>query len=215
MNKLRSLQKVISKPLPFSGTYEETSVLYNGSFTPSIPQTLIPSSRMMDVYVGGLVKLRSDYFLGKAISISGPYSNYYRAGSQIWFTLNSLSGACVTVTVSEEGCDDEVQLKFFPCIMLDLNITPTGSQTYELSVTRNEVSERTQENVSAEKDSSRLIDEPWTLEVTNAVSGRNALSRNMDEPVYLLNTAGWEPGVSAQIALHEWAPQFRAVIITT
>lgn len=207
---LKTISKQISRNYSFSGTYEQMSCSDYGFTTPAITPTTIPSNHTMTVYVGGIVTLTSNYFKLKDVTTSGPYGNfYYAGGNQIRFTLTPANvSQALVITIHEVGCDDEVQLTFYayPIQNLNLNITPQGSQTYELSVTRNEVAEqsqegisdiaeRTQEDVSAEKNSSRLIDEPWTLEVTNAVSGRNALSRNMDEPVYLLNTAGWEPGV--------------------
>ena len=203
---VKSLQKVISKPLPFSGTYEETSILYNGSFTPSIPLTAIPGSREMDVYVGGLVKVKSDYFSGKSISISGPYTNYYRSGSLVRFTLSSWSGAPVVITVQAEGCDDEVQLKFFPAVMLDdysLNISPDGNSTYALSLIRKTEDGVLPETSSAADDCAapRLFSKPWTLEVTNALTGRKAFSKEVAEPSFLLHTDGWEAGVYVVRAL--------------
>ena len=203
---VKSLQKVISKPLPFSGTYEETSILYNGSFTPSIPLTAIPGSREMDVYVGGLVKVKSDYFSGKSISISGPYTNYYRSGSLVRFTLSSWSGAPVVITVQAEGCDDEVQLKFFPAVMLDdysLNISPDGNSTYTLSLIRKTEDGVLPETSSAADDCAapRLFSKPWTLEVTNALTGRKAFSKEVAEPSFLLHTDGWEAGVYVVRAL--------------
>ena len=214
---VKSLQKVISKAVPFSGTYEETSILYNGSFTPSIPLTAIPGSREMDVYVGGLVKVKSDYFSGKSISISGPYTNYYRSGSLVRFTLSipelrsptrslSWSGAPVVITVQAEGCDDEVRLKFFPAIMLDdysLNITPDGNSTYDLSLIRKKEEGVLPETSSAADDCAapRLFSKPWTLEVTNALTGRKTFSKEMDEPTFLLHTDGWAPGVYVVRAL--------------
>lgn len=207
---VKSLQKVINKAVPFSGTYEQMGCSDYGFTTPAITPTTIPSNHTMTVYVGGIVTLTSNYFKLKDVTTSGPYGNfYYAGGNQIRFTLTPANvSQALVITIHEVGCDDEVQLTFYayPIQNLNLNITPQGSQTYELSVTRNEVAEqsqegisdiaeRTQEDVSAEKDGLRLIDEPWTLEVTNAVNGRNALSREMDEPVYILNTAGWEPGV--------------------
>lgn len=203
---MKSLQKVISKPLPFFGTYEETSILYNGSFTPSIPLTAIPSSREMDVYVGGLVKVKSDYFSGKSISISGPYTNYYRSGSLVRFTLSSWSGAPVVITVQAEGCDDEVRLKFFPAVMLDdysLNISPDGNSTYALSLIRKTEDGVLPETSSAADDCAapRLFSKPWTLEVTNALTGRKAFSKEVAEPSFLLHTDGWEAGVYVVRAL--------------
>ena len=214
---VKSLQEVISKPLPFSGTYEETSILYNGSFTPSIPQTAIPGSREMDVYVGGLVKVESDYFSGKSISISGPYTNYYRSGSLVRFTLSipelrsptrslSWSGAPVVITVQAEGCDDEVRLKFFPAIMLDdcsLSISPDGNSTYALSLIRKTEDGLLPETSSAGDDYEvpRLFCKPWTLEVTNALTGRKAFSKEVAEPSFLLHTDGWEAGVYVVRAL--------------
>ncbi len=203
---VKSLQKVISKPLPFSGTYEETSILYNGSFTPSIPLTAIPGSREMDVYAGGLVKVKSDYFSGKSISISGPYTNYYRSGSLVRFTLSSWSGAPVVITVQAEGCDDEVRLKFFPAIILDdysLNISPDGNSTYALSLIRKTEDGVLPETSSAADDCAapRLFSKPWTLEVTNALTGRKTFSKEVDEPTYLLHTDGWEAGVYVVRAL--------------
>ena len=203
---VKSLQKVISKPLPFSGTYEETSILYNGSFTPSIPLTAIPGSREMDVYVGGLVKVKSDYFSGKSISISGPYTNYYRSGSLVRFTLSSWSGVPVVITVQAEGCDDEVRLKFFPAVMLDdysLNISPDGNSTYALSLIRKTEDGVLPETSSAADDCAapRLFSKPWTLEVTNALTGRKAFSKEVAEPSFLLHTDGWEAGVYVVRAL--------------
>ena len=203
---VKSLQKVISRALPFSGTYEEASLLYNGSFTPSIPQTTIPGSREMDVYAGGLVKVKSDYFSGKSISISGPYTNYYRSGSLVRFTLSSWSGAPVVITVQAEGCDDEVQLKFFPAVMLDdysLNISPDGNSTYTLSLIRKTEDGVLPETSSAADDCAapRQFSKPWTLEVTNALTGRKAFSKEVAEPSFLLHTDGWEAGVYVVRAL--------------
>ena len=203
---VKSLQEVISKAVPFSGTYEETSILYNGSFTPSIPLTAIPGSRDMDVYVGGLVKVESDYFIGKSISISGPYTNYYRSGSLVRFTLSTWSGAPVVITVQAEGCDDEVRLKFFPAIMLDdysLNISPAGNGTYTLSLIRKTEDGVLPETSSAADDCAapRLFSKPWTLEVTNALTSRKAFSKEVAEPTFLLHTDGWEAGVYVVRAL--------------
>lgn len=201
-----TISKQITKSAGFSGTYEETSILYNGSFTPSIPLTAIPGSREMDVYVGGLVKVKSDYFSGKSISISGPYTNYYRSGSLVRFTLSSWSGAPVVITVQAEGCDDEVQLKFFPAVMLDdysLNISPDGNSTYALSLIRKTEDGVLPETSSAADDCAapRLFSKPWTLEVTNALTGRKAFSKEVAEPSFLLHTDGWEAGVYVVRAL--------------
>jgi Zn-dependent metalloprotease len=205
-----TINKQITKSQPFSGTYEETSGSYNGNPTPAISQTAITNPSATYVYIGGIVTLTSEYFRGKNITTSGPYGNFQHIGNNIVnFSLCPWNvNQSFTIIVQEQGCDDEVQLTFYayPTQNYNLNIIPQGSQTYELSVTRNEVTERRQENVfdteersqeyaSAEKVGSRLIDEPWSLEVTNAVNGRNALSRKMDDPVFILNTAGWEPGV--------------------
>ena len=213
---LTTCRKTINRD-SFSGTYEESSILYNGSFTPSIPLTAIPGSREMDVYVGGLVKVKSDYFSGKSISISGPYTNYYRSGSLVRFTLSipelrsptrslSWSGAPVVITVQAEGCDDEVRLKFFPAIMLDdysLNISPDGNSTYALSLIRKTEDGLLPETSSAGDDYEvpRLFCKPWTLEVTNALTGRKAFSKEVAEPSFLLHTDGWEAGVYVVRAL--------------
>ena len=206
---LRTLTKKIYRD-NFSGTYEEGTSSYNGHDYPAISQTNITNRSATYVYINGTVTLYSDYFVNKDLSTSGPYAYFSHVPeNRVRFSLSSSNlSQPFTITIPASGCDDEVRLTFYaitPYLNYNLNIIPRGSQTYELSVTRNvvegdmeaisETVGRTQEDNSAEKESSRLIDEPWTLEVTNAVSGRNALSREMDEPVYILNTAGWEPGV--------------------
>jgi len=47
----------------------------------------------------------------------------------------------------------------------------------------------------------RLFSKPWTLDVTNALTGRKAFSKEMDEPTFLLHTDGWAPGVYVVRAL--------------
>lgn len=39
---------------------------------------------------------------------------------------------------------------------------------------------------SAEVGKSELVNEPWTLEVTNAAMGRKALTKEMDAPAFIL-----------------------------
>ena len=59
---VKSLQKVINKAAPFSGTYEQMSCSDYGFTTPAITPTTIPSNHIMTVYVGGIVTLTSNYF---------------------------------------------------------------------------------------------------------------------------------------------------------
>jgi hypothetical protein len=54
---------------------------------------------------------------------------------------------------------------------------------------------------SAEAGRSEQVDEPWTLDVTNAATGRKALTKEVDAPAFILQTEGWEPGVYVVRAL--------------
>ena len=71
----------------------------------------------------------------------------------------------------------------YPIQNFNLSITPQDRKTYELSLTREKVGR------------SEQVDEPWTLDVTNAATGRKALTKEMDAPAFILQTEGWEPGV--------------------
>ena len=79
---VKSLQKVISKAVPFSGTYEQTSCSDYGFTTPAITPTTISSNHAMNVYVGGIVTLTSNYFKLKDVTTSGPYGNFQYSGGQ-------------------------------------------------------------------------------------------------------------------------------------
>ena len=90
--------------------------------------------------------------------------------------------------------------------MLDdysLNISPDGNGTYTLSLIR-----KTEDGVLPETSSAtdgyeapRLFSKPWTLEVTNALTGRKTFSKEVAEPSFLLHTDGWEAGVYVVRAL--------------
>ena len=81
---VKSLQKVISKAVPFSGTYEQMGCSDYGFTTPAITPTTIPSNHTMTVYVGGIVTLTSNYFKLKDVTTSGPYGNFqYSCGQGI------------------------------------------------------------------------------------------------------------------------------------
>ncbi len=212
---LRTLTKKIYRD-SFSGTYEETSSSYNGHTYPAISQTPITVRNATYVYINGIVTLYSDYFRNKNLSTSGPYTFYSNVPeNRVRFSLSSANlSQPFTITIPASGCDDEVRLTFYaitPYLNYSLNITPLGGQAYELSLTREgsqtisdvdgQAREYTQGYASAEADGSELVNEPWTLEVTNAATGRKALTKEMDEPAFILQTEGWEPGVYVVRAL--------------
>jgi len=60
-----------------------------------------------------------------------------------------------------------------------------------------------QETSSAADDykASHLFNKPWTLEVTNALTGRKTFSKEVEAPTFLLHTDGWEAGVYVVRAL--------------
>ena len=203
---VKSLQKVISKATPFSGTYEETSGSYNGYTYPSISQTAITNPNATYVYIGGVVTLRSNYFTGKDITTSGPYQNYqFTGGNVINFALCPWNvNQPFTIIVQEQGCDDEVQLTFnavtYPSYAFQLNITPQGDNSFELRLFNADgvedeetavlnLESRQGQDADAQKNLS------WNLEVTNATTGRKAASISLKEPTYLLDATGWETGI--------------------
>ncbi len=191
------LSKMISKPWPFSGNYEEAAGYYNGSSTPAISQTTITDPSGIDVYIGGMVTVRSTYFLGKTITTTGPYGYYNRSGNKIDFSLCSQNEyQPFTIIVHEQGCDDEVRLVFLPCITLDglsLGIIPVGSRSYEVSLSCNKA-KTTEAETSIDKNYV-LKGKAWTLEAYNAITARKATSVELKDPIYLLDTTGWEPGL--------------------
>ena len=193
---VRTIKKMIGKALPFSGTYEEAAGYYNGSSTPAISQTTITDPSGIDVYIGGMVTVRSTYFLGKTITTTGPYGYYNRTGNRIDFSLCSQNEyQPFTIIVHEQGCDDEVRLVFLPCITLDglnLGITPVGSRSYEVSLSRKKA--ETTEETSMDKEDV-MKGKTWTLEAYNAITARKATSIELKEPTYLLDTTGWESGL--------------------
>ena len=194
---VRTIKKMIGKALPFAGTYEEAAGYYNGSSTPAISQTTITDPSGIDVYIGGMVTVRSTYFLGKTITTTGPYGYYNRSGNKIDFSLCSQNEyQPFTIIVHEQGCDDEVRLVFLPHITLDglnLSITPVGSRIYEVSLSCKKA-ETTELEASTGKEYV-LKGKTWTLEAYNAITARKATIVELKDPTYLLDTTGWEPGL--------------------
>ena len=90
--------------------------------------------------------------------------------------------------------------------MLDdysLSISPDGNNTYTLSLIRKTEDGVLPETSSAADDykASLLFNKPWTLEVTNALTGRKTFSKEVEAPTFLLHTDGWEAGVYVVRAL--------------
>ena len=201
-----TISKQITKSAGFSGTYEETSGYYNGYNYPAISQQPIDYPNPTNVYIGGVVTLRSNYFTGKNISTSGPYQNYqFTGGNVINFALCPWNvNQPFTIIVQEQGCDDEVQLTFnavtYPSYAFQLNITPQGDNSFELRLFNADgvedeetavlnLESRQGQDADAQKNLS------WNLEVTNATTGRKAASISLKEPTYLLDATGWETGI--------------------
>ena len=193
---VKTIQKGVGKPFPFAGTYEEAAGYYNGSSTPAISQTPITDPSGTDVYIGGMVTVRSTYFSGKTITTTGPYGYYNRSGNKIDFSLCSQNEyQPFTIIVHEQGCDDEVSLMFLPYITLDglsLGITPIGSRSYEVSLSCNKA-ETTEESSMDKEDV--LKGKTWTLEAYNAITAHKTTSIELKEPTYVLDTTGWESGL--------------------
>ena len=178
----------------------------NGYNYPAISQQPIDYPNPTNVYIGGVVTLRSNYFTGKSISTSGPYQNYhFTGGNTIEFALSPWNvSQPFTIIVQEQGCDDEVQLTFNavtnPSYAFQLNITPQGDNSFELRLFNADgvedeetavlnLESRQGQDADAQKNLS------WNLEVTNATTGRKAASISLKEPTYLLDATGWETGI--------------------
>lgn len=200
---VKTIQKIVNKPLSFSGTYEQLSCSDYGFTTPAISPTSIPNNRTMYVYVGGIVTLTSEYFKFKDIITSGPFGNFhFIGGNQIRFNLVPLNVTQpFVIKVVEQNCDDEVLLTFYSCPIgnnYSLSISSCDSQTYKLRLLQNVIeSNKTTETSSISRTNFEETDniKSWNLEVFNASTMRKKISLGLREPSYVINTIGWEKGI--------------------
>lgn len=207
---LTTRTKLLTGGSSFTGTYEQASCSDYGVTTPGISQTAIPSSRTMFVYQGCIVTLLSEYFRGKELGISGPYSNIdFIGNNKIRLALCPWNvSQPLVLTVYDASCPNEgIQFTFYAIPTSNLNgnysldITSVGGQNYEVGLTRNENNpdEQTSEEsanktVEANKDNEKE-DGSWMIEVYNVRSGRKVVHEELTDSKYLLNTSGWESGM--------------------
>lgn len=187
----------------FACTYWQDAHSYYGVNYPAITQTQMVSATNY-VYSGGIVYLQSEYFRGKNITPSGTFENFQYVGQNIVkFSLPPYTSNPFYISVESSGCDDAVQLTFYPMSYYNIGsysatLSVVSEQEYRISLIRNE-----EEPAEDTVDATRTIAEnsetdgkvSWTVEAVNALTGRKVLSIEPEGTDYVLSTVGWESGL--------------------
>ena len=188
----------------FACTYQQAAHSSYGINYPAITETQMTSATNY-VYPGGTVSLQSNYFRGKEITASGTYDQFHHIYNQnvVTFSLPPYTSNPLIINVPASGCDDAVQLTFYPMSYYSMGsysatLSVVSEQEYRISLVRNE-----EESAEDTVDATRTIAEnsendgkvSWTVEAVNALTGRKVLSTEPQGTDYVLSTAGWESGL--------------------
>ncbi len=188
----------------FACTYEQAAHSYYGVNYPAITQTQMTSATNY-VYPGGTVSLQSNYFRGKEITASGTYDQFHHVYNQnvVTFSLPPYTSNPLIINVPASGCDDAVQLTFYPMSYYSMGsysaiLSVVSEQEYRISLVRNE-----QDSAEDTVDATRTTAEnsetdgkvSWTVVAVNALTGRKVLSTEPEGTDYVLSTADWESGL--------------------
>lgn len=187
----------------FACTYRQDTHEYYGVNYPAITQTQMTSATNY-VYPGGIVYLQSEYFRGKLITTSGIFDNFQHAGQNIVrFSLPPFSSNPVYINVAADGCDEALQLTFYPMSYYSMGsysamLSVVSEQEYRISLVRNE-EDSAEDTVDAMRTIAGNSETDgklsWTIEAVNALTGRKVLSTEPEGSDYVLSTAGWESGL--------------------
>ena len=200
---VKTKTKILTCSNGFACTYRQDTHEYYGVNYPAITQTQMTSATNY-VYPGGIVYLQSEYFRGKLITTSGIFDNFQHAGQNIVrFSLPPFSSNPVYLNVAADGCDDAVQLTFYPMSYYSMGsysatLSVVSEQEYRISLVRNEEDsaedtvDATRLTVGNSETDGKLS---WTIEAVNALTGRKVLSTEPEGSDYVLSTAGWESGL--------------------
>ena len=187
----------------FACTYWQDAHEYYGVNYPAITQTQMTSVTNY-VYPGGMVYLQSEYFRGKLITTSGIFDNFQHAGQNtVRFSLPPFSSNPVYINVEADGCDEALQLTFYPMSYYSMGsysatLSVVSEQEYRISLVRNE-EDSAEDTVDAMRTIAGNSETDgklsWTIEAVNALTGRKVLSTEPEGSDYVLSTAGWESGL--------------------
>lgn len=187
----------------FTCTYQQDAHSYSGINYPAITQTQMTSTTNY-VYPAGIVYLQSEYFRNKMITTSGIFDNFQYLGKNVVkFSLPPYSSSPVYIYVAASGCDEAVQLTFYPMSYYSIGsysatLTSISEQEYRISLVRNE-DEPTVDSANAARTTTENSESDgkvaWSVEAVNAETGRKILNSEPEGTDYVLNTAGWKHGL--------------------
>ena len=197
---LKTKTKTLTCNNGFACTFSQDAHSYYGVNYPAINETQMTSTTNY-AYPGGIVRLTSEYFRSKEITVSGSYDNFQYTGNNfVKFSLPPFSSTPFVINVAESGCDNAVQLTFYPMSYNSLGaysalLTAVGEQEYRVSLVRNE--EVASLSGDAMQAGSRDTDNStgWTVEAVNALTGRKVISAEPEGADYFISTADWKPGL--------------------
>lgn len=203
---IKTLTKNLTGNTGFNCTYQQDAGTDYSSYPPvnfpATPETNLTNPNATYVYAGSTVRLKSGYFWGKDVTFSGPYDNSYFIGrDEIRFIMSSTASTSnpVIITVHEMGCDDEVQMTFYPKTYspyYSIGLTALDEQIYQVSLIKDELPSW---KISWDNYTNTTTETPdypeWGLEIVNATTGKVILSEILREPNYIVNAKRWDSGL--------------------
>lgn len=203
---IKTLTKNLTGNTGFICTYQQDAGTDYSSYPPvnfpATPETSLTNLNATYVYVGSTVKLKSGYFWGKDVTFSGPYDNSYFIGrDEIRFIMSSAASTSnpVVITVHEMGCDDEVQMFFYPKTYspnYSIGLTSLDERSYLVSLIKDKLPSL---DISGDKTTNTKTETPdypeWALEIVNVTTGKVVLSEILREPNYIVNAKRWDSGL--------------------
>lgn len=188
----------------FACTYWQDAHSYYGVNYPAVTETQMTSATNY-VYPGGIVYLQSEYFRAKVITTSGIFDNFQYAGRNVVkLSLPPYSSSPAYINISANGCDEAMQLTFYPknsgLLSYTAKMTSEDGKTYRINLMRSNLSDdenslsNTLKNTSGEKITT-TGNMTWSIEVNNAMTGNRMISATPEGQEYTLCTTGWAPGL--------------------
>ena len=175
---------VTVRTLTKNGIYAYAS--FKGSYTSGNLSGNINSSGTFNIKTNTVTTVTSPNFYGATVTYSSsgatPSSWGFNSSSGI-LNFNTLNTTVPVIINVHDGCGNNYTLYAFP----------SGSYSINVSNGEGEITVSLVEDGDASKDFT--LDEPWTMEITSATTGRVMATRSSASRSETISTAGWPKGI--------------------
>ena len=159
---------------------------FKGSYTSGSLSGNINSSGTFNIKTNTVTTVTSPNFYGATVTYSSsgatPSSWGFNSSSGI-LNFNTLNTTVPVIINVHDGCGNNYTLYAFP----------SGSYSINVSNGDGDITVTLVEDGDASKDFT--LDEPWTMEITSATTGRVMATRSSASRSETISTAGWPKGI--------------------